>query len=163
VGAEFAGTLKAKTAYVLHDKTTYGQGVAEAFKKDLEKKGVKVIGFEARRRSRTSTRSSRRIKAKNPELVYFGGHLRPRRALLQAGTREGCEGEVPRPTAWTLRTSSRSAARPWWAPYYTTAARAGLQRAGQAIRAREYKKKYGKNPEPYAAESYGPPPSRSKR
>jgi len=46
VGAEFAvGTLKAKTAYVLHDKTTYGQGVAEAFKKDLEKKGVKVIGF----------------------------------------------------------------------------------------------------------------------
>src|SRR5437867_7193994 len=47
VGAEFAaGTLKTKTAYVLHDKTTYGQGVAEAFKKDLEKKGVKVIGFE---------------------------------------------------------------------------------------------------------------------
>src|SRR5712691_13014311 len=47
VGGEFAATvMKAKTAYVLHDKTTYGQGVAEAFKKDLEKKGVKVIGFE---------------------------------------------------------------------------------------------------------------------
>src|SRR2546425_10613056 len=47
VGGEFAATvMKTKTAYVLHDKTTYGQGVAEAFKKDLEKKGVKVIGFE---------------------------------------------------------------------------------------------------------------------
>src|SRR5919109_3067958 len=42
VGSEFAvGTLKVKSAYVLHDKTTYGQGVAEAFKNDLEKKGVK--------------------------------------------------------------------------------------------------------------------------
>src|SRR6266851_356832 len=47
VGAEFAAnTLKVKTAYIVHDKTTYGQGVAEAFRKDLEKKGVKVIGFD---------------------------------------------------------------------------------------------------------------------
>src|SRR6185312_1435876 len=47
VGSEFAhGTLKAKTAYVIHDKTTYGQGVAEFFKADAEKKGIKVIGFE---------------------------------------------------------------------------------------------------------------------
>src|SRR5206468_10815139 len=42
VGAEFAHAQKAKSVYIVHDKTTYGQGVAEAFKKDLEKKGVKV-------------------------------------------------------------------------------------------------------------------------
>src|SRR5687768_17120484 len=47
VGAEFAAnTLKVKSVYVIHDKTTYGQGVAEAFKKDIEKKGVKVVGFD---------------------------------------------------------------------------------------------------------------------
>src|SRR2546426_3448024 len=39
VGSEFAhGTVKPKSVYIVHDKTTYGQGVAEAFKKDLEKK-----------------------------------------------------------------------------------------------------------------------------
>ncbi|MEK7446302.1 MAG: branched-chain amino acid ABC transporter substrate-binding protein, partial [candidate division NC10 bacterium] len=47
VGAEFAKTvLKAKTAYVIHDKTAYGQGVAEFFKADAEKKGIKILGFE---------------------------------------------------------------------------------------------------------------------
>ena len=47
VGSEFAhATLKAKTAFVIHDKTTYGQGVAEFFKADAEKKGIKVLGFE---------------------------------------------------------------------------------------------------------------------
>src|SRR5262247_163037 len=47
VGAEFAATtLKVKTVYIVHDKTTYGQGVAEAFRKDIEKKGVKVVAFE---------------------------------------------------------------------------------------------------------------------
>src|SRR5438093_7163771 len=41
VGAEFAAqTLKVKSVYVVHDKTTYGQGVAEAFKAEAEKKGV---------------------------------------------------------------------------------------------------------------------------
>src|SRR5437870_8668740 len=46
VGAEFAKSLGVKTAYVIHDKTTYGQGVAEFFKAEAEKKGIKVLGFE---------------------------------------------------------------------------------------------------------------------
>src|SRR6516225_6433211 len=47
VGSEFArGTLKSKTVYIIHDKTTYGQGVAEFFKADAEKNGLKVVGFE---------------------------------------------------------------------------------------------------------------------
>src|SRR5204862_412656 len=66
VGAEFAaGTLKTKTAYVLHDKTTYGQGVAEAFKKDLEKKGVKVIGFEGTEEKSNFDPLITPLKAKN--------------------------------------------------------------------------------------------------
>src|SRR5919106_4901324 len=41
VGSEFAhGTLKVKTVYVVHDKTTYGQGVAEFFRTDAAKKGI---------------------------------------------------------------------------------------------------------------------------
>src|SRR3989449_5930509 len=40
VGSEFAnGTMKAKSVYIIHDKTQYGQGVAEFFKADAEKKG----------------------------------------------------------------------------------------------------------------------------
>src|SRR5437667_9454364 len=74
VGAEFAaGTLKTKTAYVLHDHTTYGPGLAEAFKKDLEQKGVKVIGFEGTEEKSNFDPLITPLKAKNPDLVYFGG------------------------------------------------------------------------------------------
>src|SRR5947207_13248858 len=72
VGAEYAATgIKAKTAYVLHDKTTYGQGVAEAFKNDLAKKGVKIIGFEGTEEKSNFDPIITPIKAKNPDLVYF--------------------------------------------------------------------------------------------
>src|SRR5213594_3941353 len=74
VGAEFAAqTLKVKSVYVVHDKTTYGQGVAEAFKKDIEKKGVKVVGFDGTEEKSNFDPIITPIKAKNPDLVYFGG------------------------------------------------------------------------------------------
>jgi branched-chain amino acid transport system substrate-binding protein len=74
VGAEFAGgALKVKTVYIVHDKTTYGQGVAEAFKADLEKKGVKVVGFEGTEEKSNFDPIITPIKAKNPDLIYFGG------------------------------------------------------------------------------------------
>src|SRR5216110_2114466 len=46
VGSEFAQSLNAKTVYVIHDKTPYGQGVAEFFRDDAKKKGLNVLGFE---------------------------------------------------------------------------------------------------------------------
>src|SRR2546422_6118910 len=74
VGAAFAAeVLRVKTVYIVHDKTTYGQGVAEAFKADVEKKGVKVIGFEGTEEKSNFDPIITPIKAKNPDLVYFGG------------------------------------------------------------------------------------------
>ena len=74
VGSEFAhATLKAKTAFVIHDKTTYGQGVAEFFKADAEKKGIKVLGFEGTEEKSNFDPIITPIKAKNPDLIYFGG------------------------------------------------------------------------------------------
>src|SRR5262249_29707820 len=69
VGAEFAATgLKVKTVYIVHDKTTYGQGVAEAFRADVQKKGVKVIGFEGTEEKSNFDPIVTPIKAKNPDL-----------------------------------------------------------------------------------------------
>ena len=50
VGSEFAhGTMKVKSAYIVHDKTQYGQSIAEFFKADAEKKGIKVAGLRGHR------------------------------------------------------------------------------------------------------------------
>jgi branched-chain amino acid transport system substrate-binding protein len=50
VAADFAaGTLMVKTAYVLHDGTTAAQDVVDLFKSQAERRGVKLLGFEALR------------------------------------------------------------------------------------------------------------------
>src|SRR5881296_4537816 len=68
VGSEFAhATMKAKSVYVIHDKTPYGQGVAEFFKADAEKKGLKVLGFEGTEEKSNFDPIITPMKAKNPD------------------------------------------------------------------------------------------------
>src|SRR6266403_5528296 len=74
VGAEVAnGTMKVKSAYIVHDKTTYGQGVAEFFRDDAKKKGLTVAGFDGTEEKSNFDAILTPIKAKNPNLIYFGG------------------------------------------------------------------------------------------
>jgi branched-chain amino acid transport system substrate-binding protein len=74
VGSEFAsGTLKAKSVYVVHDKTTYGQGVAEFFRDDAKKKGIQIAGFEGTEEKSNFDPILTPIRAKNPAVLYFGG------------------------------------------------------------------------------------------
>src|SRR5713226_6204922 len=94
VGSEFAhATMKAKSVYVIHDKTQYGQGVAEFFKTDAEKKGIKVLGFEGTEEKSNFDPIITPIKAKNPDVIYFGG--RPRLGPAEGqGVRGGVQEEV---------------------------------------------------------------------
>lgn len=47
VGEQFAlKKLAVKSVYILHDKTTYGQSIADFFRQAAEKDGIKVLGFE---------------------------------------------------------------------------------------------------------------------
>ena len=98
VGSEFAhGTLKAKSAYIIHDKTTYGQGVAEFFKADAEKKGIKVLGFEGTEEKSNFDPDHHPPQGQEPRPHLLRRDLRAGGAVLQAGAREGREGQVPRP------------------------------------------------------------------
>ena len=73
VGSEFAKSLNAKTVYVIHDKTPYGQGVAEFFRDDAKKKGLNVLGFEGTEEKSNFDPIITPIRARNPDLIYFGG------------------------------------------------------------------------------------------
>ncbi|HEX7393341.1 MAG TPA: branched-chain amino acid ABC transporter substrate-binding protein, partial [Anaerolineaceae bacterium] len=46
VGAQFAKSKGITSVYILHDKTTYGQGIAQFFQAEAQKQGLKVLGFE---------------------------------------------------------------------------------------------------------------------
>jgi branched-chain amino acid transport system substrate-binding protein len=66
--------LGAKTVAIIHDKTSYGQGVAEEFRKQFESLGGKIAAFEGLQVGDRDFRSLlTRVKALNPDAMYFGG------------------------------------------------------------------------------------------
>ncbi|HEY7010896.1 MAG TPA: branched-chain amino acid ABC transporter substrate-binding protein [Jatrophihabitantaceae bacterium] len=73
--ADFAAQdLKVKSVYILNDNQVYGKGVAQAFQKQAEKDGIKVLGndpWDAQASNYTAL--FQKIKAKNPGMIYLGG------------------------------------------------------------------------------------------
>jgi branched-chain amino acid transport system substrate-binding protein len=72
--ADFAvQKLKVKRVAIIHDKTTYGQGFAEEFKKGIGS-SVEVVAFEGiTKGEKDYTPVVTKIKAASPDLVFFGG------------------------------------------------------------------------------------------
>ena len=81
VGADFASSKGVKSVFLVHDKTAYGQGIAEFFKKRAEEKGMKVLGFEGTEEKANFDALLTPIVAGNPDLVYFGG-MAPQAGVL---------------------------------------------------------------------------------
>ncbi|MFY9269818.1 MAG: branched-chain amino acid ABC transporter substrate-binding protein, partial [Candidatus Manganitrophaceae bacterium] len=76
VGADFVGgKLQLKRVAILHDKTTYGQGLAEEFRKHLAAfPGVEVVSFDGITQGDKDFRGIlTSIKGKRPDLFFFGG------------------------------------------------------------------------------------------
>jgi len=155
VGSEFAhGSLKSKTAYVIHDKTTYGQGVAEFFKADAEKKGIKVIGFEGTEEKSNFDPIITPIKAKNPDVIYFGGIYDQAAPFFKQAREKGVKSKFMGPDGMDSSDLTKIAGKAVVGMTYTSAAgpASALPKAKAFVD--EFKKKFGKNPEPYAAEAY---------
>lgn len=67
-------TLKAKNIAIIDDRTTYGQGVADEFVKGAKAAGMKIAGREFTNDKATDyTAILTSIKAKKPDLIFFGG------------------------------------------------------------------------------------------
>jgi len=154
VGAEFAAqTLKVKSVYIVHDKTTYGQGVAEAFKNDVEKKGVKVVAFEGTEEKSNFDPIITPIKAKNPDLVYFGGIYDQGAPFFKQAREKGVKSKFLGPDGLDSSDLVKIAGKAVVGIYYTTAAAPSTSPQAKQF-GDDFKKKFGKNPEPYAAEAY---------
>lgn len=81
-----AGTLHVKSVYVLDDSGAYGVGLADAFQKQAEKIGIKVLG-----RDRLDPKAAdyaavlTKIKSLEPDALYYGG-------VAQAGVKLAKQG-----------------------------------------------------------------------
>jgi len=75
VAAEFiVNKLKLKKVVVLHDKDTYGLGLAESMRKRMNELGTKEVMFEGLTRGEKDFNALvTKIKATKADVVYFGG------------------------------------------------------------------------------------------
>jgi branched-chain amino acid transport system substrate-binding protein len=88
VAAEFVtARLGLKRIAVIHDKTTYGQGLADEFKKALDKKIEVVYYGGVGQGDRDFKGVLTTIRGKKPELIFFGG-IYPAAGLLVRQARE---------------------------------------------------------------------------
>ena len=69
-----ADTLKLKSVAIIDDRTAYGQGVAEVFKKTAQSKGMKVVDEQYTNDKATDFMAIlTAIKSKNPDAIFYGG------------------------------------------------------------------------------------------
>ncbi|MBO9676811.1 branched-chain amino acid ABC transporter substrate-binding protein [Paenacidovorax monticola] len=74
LAAYAAETLKLKTVAVIDDRTAYGQGVADVFKKTAATLGMKVVDEQFTTDKATDFMAIlTSIKGKNPDAIFFGG------------------------------------------------------------------------------------------
>ncbi len=69
-----ADALKLKKVAIIDDRTAYGQGVADVFKKTAQSKGMQIVDEQFTTDKATDFMAIlTAIKAKNPDAIFFGG------------------------------------------------------------------------------------------
>jgi branched-chain amino acid transport system substrate-binding protein len=106
--------LKGKSIAVIDDRTAYGQGVADEFEKGVKGAGGKVVGREFTNDKATDfTAILTSLKAKKPDVVFFGGMDAVAGPMLRQMKQLGinakfvggdgiCSGELPKLAAGTM-------------------------------------------------------------
>jgi branched-chain amino acid transport system substrate-binding protein len=154
-GANYAiNELKVKTAYVLHDKTAYGEGVATFFRDALEAGGVEVLGFEGTTETSNFDSVITPIAAQTPELVYFGGIYNQAAVFFKQAREKGVTAKFMGPDGMDSSDLTNIGGESVVGLVYTSAAGPASVYPLAAKLIEDYKAKFTINPEPYAAEAY---------
>jgi len=83
-------TIKPQAVAVLHDKQSYGQGIAGAVRDELEKAGVKVVMFEGINAGDSDYSAViTKIRSSGADFVYYGGYHPEMGLLLRQGAEQG--------------------------------------------------------------------------
>jgi branched-chain amino acid transport system substrate-binding protein len=152
----FIDTLKVKSVYVLDDSGAYGVGIADAFQRQAEKRGLKVLGRDQLNPKEADyTTVLTKIKSLNPDSLYYGGvaqagvkvvkqsyDIMPK--IIRAGG-DGCYG------AEILKGAGFPSAE---GLYATIAAPNLLENPEAKPWVERFVKKYGQQPENYSITAY---------
>ena len=157
VAATYAKNLGITSVYILHDKTAYGQGVAEFFRQQAEKDGIQVLGFEGSEEKANFDPIITPILAANPELVYFGGIYDQAGVFFKQARDKGFQGIFMGPDGMdssTLAELAGDALITGGGMVYSTVAGPANVYPGTAKFIEDFAAKYGAPPQPFSAQAY---------
>lgn len=156
LGAEFAvNTLGAKKVFVIHDKTAYGQAIADEFKKKAETLGAEVAGYEGITAGETDFSAVlNKVAGAKPDVVYFGG-IYPEGSLLMKQMKEkGIGAKFIGPDGMDEAEVIKIAGAAAVGSYYTSPAADITMTPEGKEWAKRFKEKYGKDPGNWSAYGY---------
>ncbi len=157
VGADFAAAHKVKSVFVVHDKTAYGQGIAEFFKQRAQEKGMKVLGFEGTEEKANFDSLLSPILAGNPDLVYFGGMYPQASVLFKQARERGYLGmflsDDGYDSADAVKIGGQSLLE-GTGTFYSTVSGPAAVYPGTKKFIEDFKAKFNAAPQPFAAQGY---------
>ena len=154
-GARFAAQdLKLKSVYIVHDKTLYGQGVADTFRNEATKLGLKILGYDGTEERANFAPMIIPMKAKNPDLVYFGGIYHQGGLLLKQMREKGAKAVYMGPDGLDSSEMVKIAGQQVIGTYYTTVAGPMDAYPESAAFAKRFKQRFGKEVESFGMYGY---------
>ena len=157
VGADFAASHGVKSVFVVHDKTAYGQGIAEFFKKRAEEKGLKVLGFEGTEEKANFDALLSPVIAGNPDMVYFGGMYSQAAVLFKQARERGYAGTFLSDDGFDSSDATKIAGQTLIdgkGTFYSTVSGPATVYPGTAKFIKDFKAKYNADPQPFAAQGF---------
>jgi branched-chain amino acid transport system substrate-binding protein len=151
-GADFLFSLGLTSVFIIQDKTTYGQGVADEFKKHFEAIGGTVLGYEGITAGEADYSAvEEMIRASGAQAVYFGGIYPEGGLIIKQLAEKGITVTFLGPDGMDSAELVNIAGDAVIGSYYTsTAAGVANTDKGNAFAA-SYQAAYGRAPEGYAA------------
>jgi len=155
IGARFAAQdLKVKSVYIVHDKTLYGQGVADAFRDEAAKFGLKILGYDGTEERANFGPMIIPMKAKNPDLVYFGGIYHQGGLFLKQMREKRVNSIFMGPDGLDSSEMVKIAGQQVAGAYYTTVAGPMDAYPESAAFAKRFKQRFGKEVESFGMYGY---------
>ena len=157
VGARFAKSKGIRTTYVIHDKTAYGQGIAEYFKKEGEAQGMKVVGFSGTEEKANFDAILSPILAAKPDCIFFGGMFDQGGVLFKQARQKGFKGMCLSDDGFDSSDAAKIGGEELLqgaGTYFSTVSGPANFYPDTARFVADFKQKFGGIPQPYAAQSY---------
>lgn len=156
VGALLAKSRGIRSAYVVHDTTPWGRGIADYFRKKAEQQGVNIVGFEGTEERSNFILVVSRIMRQAPDAIYLAAGYEAS-ALLRQAREKGFKGMFISVDGFDSPEAARIVGPALMAgkgTYFSTVAGPAFAYPDTAKFVNDFKVKFGASPRPYAAQSY---------